>query len=255
MGLAGGRKYLNEKRINIVDETGVSAGAIMTMFSMAGVHNVEQITDLMLEFFPKPVSDLFTALWRHPYNILSWFLGDGLADMLPRMGTPPFSFPSGEQMDLLPIIRIVWKKLGLHKPRKGFRFITTDESGNPITFPNASGDDYDGPVAVTGSCTIPYVFKAPECLIKGRLTKLYDGAVFHPHPVNWSPTAAIVLQLFPFPQYQMRPSDIQVFVGKAGFPPLARLTREVIEDHVRCGYLQAKTALEEPISKGLVPCR
>jgi predicted acylesterase/phospholipase RssA len=255
MGLAGGRKYLDERHVKIIDETGVSAGAIMTMFSMADVHDVDQITDFMLEFFPKPVPDFFTTLWRHPFNVLNWVLGDGLADMLPRLGMPPFSFPSGERMDLLPIIRKAWKKLGLKKPRKGFRFITTDKYGRPIAFPNTHGEDYDGPLAVAASCTIPYVFKPPECLVKGRLTKLYDGGVFHPHPVNWSPTMAIVLQLFCYPQYEKRPSDIEVFVGKAGFPPLARLTKEVIDDHVKCGYRQAQIALQAPINKGLIPSR
>jgi len=222
---------------------------------MAGLHDVGQLTDLVLEFFPKPVPDLLAKLWNHPLNMMRLVVGDGLTDMLPRIGTPPFSFPSGQRMDLVPIMRKVWKQLGLKKPRKGFRFIATNEYGSPIAFPAVDGDDYDGPLAVAASCTIPYLFKPPQCLVRGRMTQLFDGGVFHPHPAHWSPTRAIVFQLLWLPLYKNHKSDIEVFVGKAGFPPMSRLTRQIIDDLVRCGYDQAKAALEGPINKGLIPCK
>ena len=253
MGLAGARKFLDERRVKIIDETGVSAGAIKTMCSMAGLEDIGELAKILLEAFPQPVSDIFSRLWElNPFNFSRFLIGDGMADFLPRLGVAPFSWPSGAPIDLLPLMRAVWKKLGLKKPRPGFRFIAVNSRGQPIAF---EGDDFDGPLAVAGSCTIPFFFNPPQCLVRGRATKLWDGGLFHPHPSLWSPTRAIVFQLLALPMYRNRPGDYEVFVGKAWFPPFARLTGEVIDELVACGYRQAKKALEEPISKGLIPCR
>lgn len=265
-GLVGFLRYLEDQRVKIGTETGVSIGSIVGALHSNGYspRQIEQIMkDELVHSDMQSLAQSHQPL-RHPLRTLgSHFIS---------MRTPMENFVAKYNLTPQDNLRIVAYNLSTRKP---------------IVF---EGKNYDLAEALAASSSIPGAMRPiyyrpakgelPESMRKGGL--LVDGGAYRMAPSEFSDQPAIIAKISaqsPFPSLRGRslrelPSLIQpaifaafkkrytetegphlvVSVGDTTVDALDMHLPDVkINDLIQHGYTQAKTNLDEHVAQGDIP--
>lgn len=265
-GLVGFLRYLEESKVKIGTETGVSIGSIVSALHANG-YSSRQIEQIMKDELVHPdMQSLAPAghSWRHPLRAL----GSHFVSMRSSMEGFVDKYNLSPQDNL----RIVAYNL---KTRK------------PIVF---EGRNYDLAEALAASSSIPGAMRPvyyrpfkgelPESMRKSGL--LVDGGAYRMAPSEFSDEPAIIAKISsqsPFPSIRGRslrelPSLIQPaifaafkkrytepsgphFVVSAGDTSVSALDMNLpdvkINDLIDYGYAQAKSTLGDHVAQGSIP--
>lgn len=252
-GHVGTEKTIIAAGIETGEEVGVSAGvlyAYLRALKMKPAAKVVLIKTLVIE-----QNDLFSLLFNNPLNPLTYFLGDGLADMLPRAGVAPFTFWNFERVDLRAQMAKLIEFAGTPANLDNTIFLAWDlNHGETCAFDNS--EPYDLASVLAGACRFsPMMIKDVTVTWKGKVRNLVDYGFVHCHPSNFfkDGRAGIVSQLMDMTLFRNRSCDYQISAGLPGALPFGRMTESQINAMVDHGEKQARQALAEPLKRGLIP--
>lgn len=234
VGLLGLLRFLEEQLVLIGKIFGVSIGSIVGAMYTNG-RKTEEIEKVFLD-------DLRTAWWPL------------FQSLIPPLN--PFRLMGGGLIDLVPLMRHLVEKYDL-KPNDQLQIIAYDVlRREPVVF---SGTDYDLAAVLAASCAVPGIMRPVIYTWRGRTMYLYDGAVYHPQPGEFSPSPAIIGKLIDFPFINLifpeRRGDFVASISQATANFLTPLSRGQVKELLEHGYRSARESLEQPIRLGLIPTR